>query len=152
MVLADAGGNVVTMTYNALGQRISKDASSGTTYFRYDGNNLLQETDSGGNVSRSYTTTDEEYGDLISEHEGFAVNEKKRRVLRQNSSQRVTGIVVNAAPGVPREVRRRLLAALHRARQSAEGITPQMAGMVAYVQMVNPAQAAVLRRGMQSSS
>jgi YD repeat-containing protein len=39
LVAADAGGNLVTLTYNALGQRVSKETSAGTTFFRYDGNN-----------------------------------------------------------------------------------------------------------------
>ena len=39
----------------------------------------------------------------ISQDEGFAVNEAKTRVLRQNTAQRVTGIVVNRHAGCPAE-------------------------------------------------
>ena len=39
---------------------------------------------------------------------------------RQSARQTVTGIVVNERPGVPRQVRRRMRAILHRAR--AEGL------------------------------
>jgi retron-type reverse transcriptase len=84
----------------------------------------------------------------IAQDEGFVVNEKKTRVLRPNTSQRVTGIVVNHAPGVPRTIRRKLRAAVHRAKKEGRTISPQVAGMVAYVQMVNLAQAAGLRRGL----
>ena len=42
----------------------------------------------------------------LAEDEGFAVNEKKSRVLRRNTAQLVTGLVVNDRPGVRRrEVR-----------------------------------------------
>jgi RNA-directed DNA polymerase len=86
--------------------------------------------------------------------EGFAVNEKKTRVLRPSAAQTVTGIVVNDRPGVPRDVVRRLRAILHRAK--FEGLPAQnrenhphfeawVRGMVAYVGMVNPDQARPLR-------
>ena len=67
-MLADAGGNVVTMTYNGLGQRTAKETSGGWCA-RYDGKNLIQETDGSDDLTTSYTTTDEEFGDLISEHD-----------------------------------------------------------------------------------
>ncbi len=85
----------------------------------------------------------------ICQDEGFAVNEKKTRILRGNTAQSVTGIVVNDRPGVPRRTVRRLRAILHRAR--FEGLERQnrdnhphfeswLQGMIAYVNMVNPDQ------------
>jgi retron-type reverse transcriptase len=93
----------------------------------------------------------------IARDEGFAVNEKKTRVLRRNASQRVTGIVVNRRPGVPRRTVRRLRAILHRA--SHEGLARQnrqnhphfeawLRGMIAYVTMVNPDQGQALRKAL----
>ncbi len=90
----------------------------------------------------------------ISQDEGFAVNETKTRVLRQNSSQRVTGIVVNQHPAAPRKLVRRLRAILHHAK--SEGLAAQnrgghenfvswLGGMIAYVAMVNPDQARPLQ-------
>ncbi len=81
----------------------------------------------------------------IAQEEGFAVNEKKSRVLRRNAMQRVTGLVVNDRPGVARKQVRRLRAILHRAR--TEGLDAQnregrpnfrawLQGMIAYVSMV----------------
>ena len=95
----------------------------------------------------------------IAQDEGFAVNEKKTRVLRQSASQQVTGVVVNQRPGVPRDVVRRLRAILHRAQ--FEGLPAQnrenhphfeawVRGMVAYVQMVNPDQARPLREALDA--
>lgn len=91
----------------------------------------------------------------ITHDEGFIVNEKKTRVQRQNSSQRVTGIVVNSStPTVPRKIRRRLRAMLHQAQQTGfnSQANPEQAhqesyvrGMVAYIHMVNPTQAQPLR-------
>jgi hypothetical protein len=93
----------------------------------------------------------------IARDEGFAVNEAKTRVQRPSARQTVTGVVVNARPGVPRTTVRRLRAILHRAR--TQGLAAQnrenhphfeawLRGMVAYVQMVNPGQAEPLRKSL----
>jgi RNA-directed DNA polymerase len=85
----------------------------------------------------------------ISRDEGFAVNEAKTRVLRQNAAQKVTGIVVNRHVSAPRKLVRRLRAILHHAK--TEGLAAQnrgthenfagwLGGMIAYVAMVNPNQ------------
>jgi len=90
----------------------------------------------------------------IVEEENFAVNEKKTRVQRPNTQQTVTGIVVNQRPNVSRETVRRLRAILHRAK--TEGLAAQnreqhphfeswLVGMIAYVNMVNPARGAELK-------
>ena len=95
----------------------------------------------------------------IAKDEGFSVNEKKTRVLRRNAAQTVTGIVVNERPGVPRRLVRRLRAILHRAKH--EGLEAQnreehphfeawVCGMIAYISMVNPDQAAALRNAYDS--
>jgi retron-type reverse transcriptase len=81
----------------------------------------------------------------IAEDEGFAMNEKKIRVLRRHTAQLVTGIVVNAAPGVPRAERRRLRAMAHRARTKGGVDLAVLKGHLAYVAMVNPAHAAKIR-------
>jgi RNA-directed DNA polymerase len=83
----------------------------------------------------------------ISEEEGFLVNEKKSRVLRRNTAQRVTGLVVNDKPTIKREELRQLRAILHRAK--TEGLDAQnrdgrpnyrewLKGKIAYVKMVRP--------------
>jgi len=93
----------------------------------------------------------------IAQDEGFALNQGKTRVQRRHTAQTVTGIVVNDRPGVPREVVRRLRAILHRAQK--EGLAAQnrenlphfeawIDGMIAYVHMVNPAQARPLREAL----
>ncbi len=93
----------------------------------------------------------------ITADEGFSVNEKKTRVLRRNTAQTVTGIVVNERPGVPRKLVRRLRAILHHAK--TEGLAAQnreghphfeswVRGMVAYVSMVNPQQGRPLQQAL----
>lgn len=83
----------------------------------------------------------------IASDEGFAVNESKTRVLRKNSAQTVSGIIVNDKLSVSREVVRRLRSILHHAR--TEGLAAQnrqnlpnfeawVRGWVAYVRMVEP--------------
>lgn len=91
--------------------------------------------------------------------EGFAVNEKKTRVLRRSAAQTVTGVVVNDRPGVRRHVVRRIRAILHRAAR--QGLAAQnrrghphfeawLLGMIAYISMVNPAQGARLRQAYEA--
>ena len=51
-------------------QRVVKEAAGGTTNFRWrDNKNLIQETDESDDLTKSYTTTEDEYGDLISEYD-----------------------------------------------------------------------------------
>jgi retron-type reverse transcriptase len=89
---------------------------------------------------------------------GFSVNEKKSRVLRRNTAQRVTGLVVNDRPGVSRREVRRLRAILHRAR--TEGLAKQnrenhpdfrawLLGKIAYVSMARPETGARLRKELE---
>ena len=87
--------------------------------------------------------------DQICQAEGFTENAKKRRVLRKSTQQRVTGVVVNQGLTVPREVRRRLRALLHRCEregldvvataQHQPDLAAVLAGTAAYVNMVQPA-------------
>jgi RNA-directed DNA polymerase len=84
--------------------------------------------------------------------EGFRVHPRKTRVMRTGGSQRVTGLVVNPlAPGqggapvrVPRDVLRRLRAALHNRKQGRPGregeSLDQLEGLAAFVFMVDPAK------------
>lgn len=93
----------------------------------------------------------------IVEAEGFAVNEKKTRVLKRAARQEVTGVVVNKRPGVPRHLYKRLRAILHRAKQ--EGLARQnrdnlphfeawLKGMIAYIHGINPVQGSCLEEAL----
>ena len=55
---------------------------------------------------------------LIIEEEGFRLNRKKIHFARRGARQKVTGLVVNDAPSVPRRTRRRLRAILHNAQET----------------------------------
>lgn len=83
----------------------------------------------------------------ICQEEGFRINRKKTRVQRKQTRQTVTGLVVNVAPAVPRDVVRRVRAILHRAK--TEGLNAQnrenhpnfrawLGGMIDYISMVKP--------------
>ena len=50
----------------------------------------------------------------IAREEGFRVNAAKTRLMARGSRQRVTGIVVNAHPNIPRAEYDRLKAIIHR--------------------------------------
>ncbi|VTS05105.1 reverse transcriptase domain-containing protein [Tuwongella immobilis] len=90
----------------------------------------------------------------IAEAEGFQVNPKKTRVLRPNTAQLVTGIVVNAKPSLPKKELRRLRAILHQAQKN--GLDAQnreqiphfrawLAGKISFVRMVRPELGAKLQ-------
>jgi retron-type reverse transcriptase len=82
--------------------------------------------------------------------EGFEVNAEKTLVMRASGRQQVTGITVNRTLGLSRRERRTLRAALHReAQQRAAGnadasLLARLRGKLAYLFMLNPAQAARL--------
>jgi RNA-directed DNA polymerase len=76
--------------------------------------------------------------------EGFRINREKTRVMTQATGQRIAGVTVNAAAGWSREQRRRLRAELHRARTAAAPdatLWQRLRGKLAFVRMLNPAQA-----------
>ncbi|XXF78288.1 reverse transcriptase family protein [Myxococcaceae bacterium GXIMD 01537] len=82
--------------------------------------------------------------------EGFTPHPDKTRVARKGSRQRVTGLVVNAAPDgtpgarVPREVVRQLRAAIHNREKGKPGregeSLAQLKGMAAFIHMTDPAK------------
>jgi len=97
----------------------------------------------------------------IAADEGFVVNAKKTRVLRPESRQTVTGLVVNVTPAVPRRLVRRLRAILHRAK--TEGLAAQnrqghpnfrgwVEGMIAYIAMAKPDVGRALRAALEKAA
>lgn len=78
----------------------------------------------------------------VLESEGFQVNPDKLVVVRRGRQQRVTGVVVNDVPGVPRATLRRFRAAVHRVtREGFEDPAERarMLGYASYVKMIKPA-------------
>lgn len=81
---------------------------------------------------------------------GFRLHSGKTHVARAHSSQRVTGLVVNQRPNVPREYRRLLRAELHNLRcQLATGSRVEadwevLRGKASYVFQINQALGRVL--------
>lgn len=83
----------------------------------------------------------------IAREEGLPLNRRKTRILRRGQRQSVTGVTVNSTVGLSRRERRRLRAALHQQRQSMDSppeIERRLRGNLAYLHMLNPAQAAAL--------
>lgn len=89
----------------------------------------------------------------IAAAEGFAVNPRKTRVSRAGSRQRVTGLVVNVRPNVPKSDHDRLKAILTNCvRHGPEGqnrdgvrdFRQHLLGRVAFVGSVNPVRGAKL--------
>lgn len=91
--------------------------------------------------------------DAIIRAEGFEANAAKTRVMRRGGRQAVTNVTVNDTLGLSRRERRRLRAAGHALKKrDAAGAPDSVAearwhGQVAYVAMLNPAQAEKLRAG-----
>ena len=80
--------------------------------------------------------------------EGFEVNAAKTRVMRSGGRKIVTGVIVDRVLGLSRQQRRKIRAMLHHARTRGADAKrrAQLAGLLAWVQMLNPQQAAALRR------
>jgi retron-type reverse transcriptase len=84
--------------------------------------------------------------DQICQQEGFNENVSKRRVLRANTQQRVTGVVVNEEPHLPRKAKRTFRAILtncerHGIASQARGrkdFAHYLLGYASYAQMVEP--------------
>jgi retron-type reverse transcriptase len=84
-------------------------------------------------------------GEIV-EAEGFKLNQRKTRVLRSGNRQSVAGVVVNDTLGLSRKDRRILRAKIH--RMTASSPSPEihkLRGELAYLHMLNPAQAEALR-------
>jgi hypothetical protein len=88
----------------------------------------------------------------IARDEGFALNDRKTRIMRRNGRQSVTGLVVNQHLNVPRDVYDALKATLHNCRrlgpasQNRDGhpdFRAHLDGRVTWVETVN------LRRGFR---
>lgn len=80
--------------------------------------------------------------------EGFTVNPEKTRVMKRGGAQVLTGVTVNAELGLSRRRRRQIRAALHRARQAQADrpLQARVRGLLAFVRMLNKAQAQALGR------
>ncbi|MGO9484407.1 MAG: reverse transcriptase family protein [Rhodomicrobium sp.] len=96
--------------------------------------------------------------ETIATGEGFALNSRKTRMMRRRGSQRLLGIVVNEHINVPREAYDELKAILHNCRQSGPEtqnranlprFREHLDGRVAWVEAINPARGAKLRRAFQ---
>ena len=83
----------------------------------------------------------------IVQHEGFAINHKKTRVLRKSRQQEVTGIVVNDKLNVDRKTLKRFRATLHHLETKGlegaswgnkENLMASVEGFANFVMMVNP--------------
>lgn len=86
----------------------------------------------------------------IAREEGFTLNREKTRVIRSGQHQTVTGVTVNQVAGLSRQERRRLRAALHqqgRAQDPDPVRDRRLQGQIAYLKMLNSAQARQLTGG-----
>lgn len=80
--------------------------------------------------------------------EGFVLNRRKTRCLPQHRQQRITGVIVNQHPNLPRVEFDRLKACLHRClQQDLPDITQRDAlrGRIAWATQLNPARGAKLQ-------
>lgn len=86
----------------------------------------------------------------IALEEGFQVNTRKTRLMRQGTRQQVTGVVVNAHPNLARDAFDRLKAVLTNCirhgpasqnRSQVPDFRAHLAGKISYVRMLNPQRA-----------
>jgi hypothetical protein len=88
--------------------------------------------------------------------EGFALNAGKSRCRRRSARQVVTGVVVNDVLGLSRRQRRCLRAAIHHLARESDAARRQrqtagLRGQLAYLHMLNPAQAERLQSRLASA-
>ena len=85
--------------------------------------------------------------DSIVRHEGFQINQSKTRILRKNSQQEVTGIVVNDKLNIDRQTLKRFRATLHQIENhgisnaswgNGDDVMSSVQGFANFVAMVNP--------------
>lgn len=81
---------------------------------------------------------------------GFKINKKKRKILRNNQRQNVTGVVVNERPNISRKEFDRLKATLHNCAKfgpdsqnhdQLPDFQSHLRGRIAHVKQLNPAKA-----------
>ena len=114
-------------------------AAAGLPYTRYADDLAF----SGDSVSDALVAR---VGAIVQE-EGFAVQFRKTRLMRQGVRQHLAGLVVNAVCNVKREEFDRLKAALHNCAQRGPGEESRdvLAGRVGFVESVNPGRGRKLR-------
>ena len=121
-------------------------AANGLRYSRY-ADDL---TFSGGRLRRGWRRLEAMVSTIVRE-EGFALNRAKTDLRTHAARQSVCGIVVNAAPNVPRTEYDRLKAILHNAgrhgaaSQGLAGRRAEVQGRVAWVASLNPERGEKLR-------
>lgn len=93
--------------------------------------------------------------------EGFEVNTRKTRIMRQSVAQRAAGLVLNQRVNIPRREYDQLKAILHNCVKSGPGgqnrstradFRAHLAGRIAYVKQTNPARGARLWETFQRIS
>ena len=93
-------GGTVSFRYDPFGRRIYKASSSGTSIYAYEGDNLIEETNSSGGVVARYAETDNIDEPLssstptIGRHSNL-ITGRRTRVLNPNSSN---GLSLGAVP------------------------------------------------------
>lgn len=119
----------------------------GCTYTRY-----ADDLTFSGDVARGSMIGLRERATRIIEAEGFTVNRRKTFLASRAGRQSVTGVVVNDVAGLSRKDRRRLRAEAHQQARAERAGNPVSAesrarfeGRLAYLSMLNPAQAQALR-------
>ncbi|MEK6235635.1 MAG: hypothetical protein N2C14_13080 [Planctomycetales bacterium] len=70
LALAEPPAGAVSFTYSPQGRRVAKETPGETKKFIYDFKHLLQETDAADATQVDYTSSLEEFGDLLSQYDG----------------------------------------------------------------------------------
>ncbi len=112
-------------------------------------------TFSGGSELARRSLTFEAHVAAIALDEGFHINHRKTRLMRAATRQRVTGIIVNQTPNLPRAHYDRLKATLHNclrhgpASQCPAGVgefRDHLAGHIAHFTAIHPARGVRLKQ------
>jgi retron-type reverse transcriptase len=89
---------------------------------------------------------------------GYQLDPKKTNIFRRGRRQMVTGLVVNDKPNLPRRIRRRLRAAVHRQSSGEEAhwhgrpmSKDELTGRLSHLQLVQPEEAVALKRKLKGA-
>ena len=125
-------------------------ASAGATYTRYADDLAVSGDDTfARSIARFHV-----HAAAIALEEGFAVNARKTRVMRQGVRQKLAGAVLNVRPNVPRDDFDALKATLHNClkhgpagqdRSGHDDFRAHLLGRIAHVATLNPGRAGKLK-------
>jgi len=140
--------NLVMIDADALIQKVAIDF--GMVYTRYADDIVLSANWDGAGTRNEAKETlrlvESKVQEILSNYD-LTLNSRKSKIVRPHQRQKILGIVVNEKLSVPRWIRKRIRARLHRCGQhliEIKKMPAELVGLLAYVKSINEEQWEVL--------